>query len=261
MGRELRKHELLIILLWPVAAAALSILFNAQFYLSLFLFYVVPSIFLSWSHPHLIKKSIIFALIFGIPVSFFVEYVMELTGSWVLIRMELPHFWIIEYVSLIQIVWGVIYGYFIVIFYEAFFDRSVAKVIYPRTKFLMLLGILLISSVTIAHFFFPSFLHIEYFYLKVGIVMALLPIVGIIIRSPSLVKKFIKIGSYFLYSSLLYEIIALRLNHWGFPNKEKFIGYVTIFGESFPIEELVFWMILTALAVLSYYEYFDDDGK
>ena len=60
--------------------------------------------------------------------------------------------------------------------------------------------------------------------------------------------------------NFIYDIAALKLGWWTFPGTE-FIGWISIAGVSFPIEEFIFWIILFALGVLSYYEYFDDDEK
>jgi hypothetical protein len=70
----------------------------------------------------------------------------------------------------------------------------------------------------------------------------------------------LKTGAYFFYLSFLYEILAIHYGWWGF-HSENFIGWFSILGTKFPLEELVWWIMLFALAVLSCYEYFDDDEK
>ena len=60
--------------------------------------------------------------------------------------------------------------------------------------------------------------------------------------------------------SFIYEVTALKLGWWIFPGQE-FIGYITLFNVSFHIEDLLFWFILFALAILSYYNYFEENEK
>ncbi len=66
---------------------------------------------------------------------------------------------------------------------------------------------------------------------------------------------------YFVYFNLLQELIGLGAGYWSFPNPDVVLGYVSIFHYTFPIEELVFWIILAAPTAASYYELFADDLK
>ena len=58
----------------------------------------------------------------------------------------------------------------------------------------------------------------------------------------------------------MYELTALKLGWWDFPSRD-FVGWVSILGTRFPLEEFVFWLCLFAMAILTYYEFFDDDQK
>jgi hypothetical protein len=261
MLRRLTKHEFAILLVWPVFASVLSLILDAQIYLSLFLFFGAPAIYLSFRHPELIRKSLFFSVIFSVPATFLVDYVMEFTHAWAIERMEVPQIWILQHVSFLQIIWLITYTYLVVIYYETFFDRSVSKVMYPRTKKLMLLGLGALGFVIFFHFFDQGVLYIDYFYLKIGLVGVLLPLLIFLIRTPSAAAKFFKVGTYFFFYTLLYELTALRLDQWSFPAKNQFIGYITLVGYSFPFEELFFWMMISSISILAYYEYFDDDGR
>ena len=106
----------------------------------------------------------------------------------------------------------------------------------------------------------PELLIIPYFYFVGGVVLVLIPVISVLFKFPNLIVKFSKMGAYFFYSSIIYEITALKLGLWDFPG-DQFIGWVSIFGTVFPFEELFFWIILGVLSVLSYYEFFDDDRK
>ena len=105
-----------------------------------------------------------------------------------------------------------------------------------------------------------SYLDIPYFYLTAGIVLGIIPISIVLFEYPRLIAKFFKTAAYFFYLNFAYEITALKLGIWDFPG-DQFIGWVTFFGMRFPFEEFFFWIILGAIAMLSYYEFFDDDRK
>jgi hypothetical protein len=261
MARRLQKYEFIGLLCWPIAAAILSLVWNAQMYLSLLLFFGVPALYISLRHPELIKKSAIFSLIFSIPAAFLIDYVMQYTGGWAIGRMEFPHVWILQYVSLLQLIWLFLYTYLVVIYYEAFFDRSVKKIFYPRIKYLVYLGVGVLGFLTFFHFFDQGVLYIDYFYFKIGLLGVLLPLVLFLTQTPAAVGRFAKVAIYFFYYTLLYELTALQLQQWNFPAENQFVGYVRLFEHSFPFEELFFWMMISSISILAYYEYYDDDGR
>jgi hypothetical protein len=108
-------------------------------------------------------------------------------------------------------------------------------------------------------FIYPRLFKVEYFYLLWGVAGLLIPTLLIFVKYKMLRLKLLVIGSYFFYLGIIYELNALALNWWYFPIDSKFVGWVSIFGYNFPIEEFVFWIILCAAGTISWYEYFDDD--
>ncbi len=110
------------------------------------------------------------------------------------------------------------------------------------------------------YFFLPSLLNIPYFYLWFGIILLLVPVVAQFMTHSRMDMKILKTSAYFFYLTFIYEVTALQLGWWDFPGS-KFIGWVTILGVKFPIEELAFWIFLFSMAIISYYEFFDDDEK
>ena len=83
----------------------------------------------------------------------------------------------------------------------------------------------------------------------------------VIIKRPRLVYKFLPLAGYFFVVNLLHEWSAYIAGQWVFPG-ENFIGWVSFVGGlRIPIEEFVLWMMLGAMYLLAYYEYFVDDTK
>jgi len=259
MKSSVNKHEFRMLLLWPVFASVASFVLKADFYVSIFLFLIAPAIYLSYKHPRLIRKSAIFSVLMAVPFAFLFDYVMQLTGAWVLGRMFLPEIKILEYISLGQVLWGFCFAYLVVVYYEIFFDKVSAKVFYPRTKWLVGILAFVLGSVIIGHFFHPDLLYINYFYLKAGFFMFLVPLIALLVSASHLRMKFLKVGLFFAYYMFLYEITALELGQWSFPATHQFIGFANIFNLSLPIEELIVFIVLGAVGGLAYYEFFDDD--
>ena len=73
-------------------------------------------------------------------------------------------------------------------------------------------------------------------------------------------SRFIKVTAYFLVLALLVEYVGLRLDHWNFPGLH-YIWKINYLGHHIPIEELLFYFILSTPGILSYYEFLDDDRR
>ncbi len=109
--------------------------------------------------------------------------------------------------------------------------------------------------------FNPAILRINYFYLKMGIVLALAPVAAMLLKFPKFWNKFLNLTVYFFVFNFIYEITAIKLGQWSFPAEHQLIGIVQFMGARFAVEELFFWMILTAAAAVAFYEFFDDDRE
>ena len=95
---------------------------------------------------------------------------------------------------------------------------------------------------------------------KGGVVLWIVPLVLFLYHYPKFLLKYCLEGLYFFFLLLAFEITALKTGQWIFPAGD-FIGTVTMFGVTFPIEEFVIWMMIATPPLLSYYEFFADDRK
>ena len=77
---------------------------------------------------------------------------------------------------------------------------------------------------------------------------------------PKLLHRFLKVGAYFTYVFILYEVTGVALGQWYFPSTQ-FIGWVQLFGQRFPFEEFVSWILIGSMTCLAWYEHFDDDER
>ncbi len=175
------RYHLIALILYPIFASLISLLFKANFLTSLIIFYLAPGIYLSFLYPKAVKKAAFFSLAFGAPVYAMVDYLAIKSGAW-----QLNSAGFIE-----NILWGVFGIYFLVMFYEYLFDKENSRQIHsPRIKFLMI-GIAAALSVFFAMFAMrPDLLQIDYFYLKSGIMLALVPVALALLLLPKLSGKF-----------------------------------------------------------------------
>ena len=79
-------------------------------------------------------------------------------------------------------------------------------------------------------------------------------------RHPKLLPKFLLVVIYFFFLTFVYELTALKLGQWIFPSNQ-YIGWVSIFGLNFPLEEFFFGFFFYAMVTLACYEAFDCDEK
>ncbi len=256
---RVKKIDLLILLIYPVLGTALSFLLKINAFASVLIFFALPALYLTLKMPRFALRAGVFSLLVSFPFIIIIDYIAHLTNQWIIPNSILPR--IFEYVTIEVIIWAFFNFYFVILFYEYFIHDHFTKIIlYPKLKYLFLFSLFLFLTFLGFYNFDPNLLSIEYFYFRYGIVVIFIPIILQLIKYPRFIIKFIKTGAYFFYVTLLYEITALKLGWWVFPST-NFIGWVSILGERFPIEEFIFWLLLFAMAVLSFYEYFDAEEK
>ena len=130
----------------------------------------------------------------------------------------------------------------------------------PHIKYLVIgfiLALIIFFSIMTIRY---DFLYVDYFYFKLGIIVAVVPLVTVLSIFPRLWKKFVKVSVYFFGLSIMHELSALSVHQWEYPGK-NFIGWVELFGARFPFEEFFFWIIIGVAALLSWYEFFVDDQR
>lgn len=259
MNSRRKKIDLILIILWPIIASIASFLLQTNFLESIILFLVIPSLYLSLRNKEFIKKSFIFSLA-ALPILVVIGYVSVKTGTW-FFPVSVFNYRLFGVIAFEEWIWFISWVYFISMFYEYFLDEKCThKFTNPRLKYPVIAFLCLLIIFLGTLFFTGTFLKIPYFYLLFGIVFAVLPIIFVFLKLPNLLTKFAEATLYFSFMSFLWELVAIPLGHWSFPGN-SFIGWVQVFGVSFPFEEFFIWILLGAAGILSWYEFFDDDKK
>lgn len=258
--KKRETYDLVLILIWPIIATIISFLLSVNAFGSVILFLAIPSIYLSIRGKKYVKKSFFFSIVVSIPAIIVIDYIAHITETWSIPDTIFP-FRLFDLVTLEVILWAFFMIYYIVIFYEYFLDKHIKiKSWKPRMWYLASIVIIIFVLFLLFLLNSPESLQIPYFYLVFGTIGILTPIILQLIKKTKIFSKFFLAAAYFFFLTLLYEITGLKLGWWTFPGTE-FIGWILIFGVRFPFEEFFFWIMLLAMAVLSYFEFFDDDGK
>jgi len=254
-----RFYRLLPFLCWPIIASAISFLLQLNMLYSTLVFLAIPAIYLSFLLPKLVKKAFLFSTAITIPFSIVVDYIAHFTGQWLVLNETFPRF--LNYISVEDVIWVVLFSYFVIMFYEYFVESKRKNIIWhSRMKILAGFSWGLLFVFLICLFINQELLNIPYFYLYVGLLFMAIPSVIELFRRPNLLPKFFTVGSYFFFLTFIYELTALKLGQWTFPS-EQYIGWVSIAGLNFPFEEFFFGFFFYSMITLTCYEAFDDDEQ
>jgi hypothetical protein len=243
---------------WPLLAAYLTYAVQLSFVAAMLTFLLVPNIYLAWRLKGRIKRSLSFSLVMGVPLAILIDYVMQVSKGWALGESIFGDVKIFGYGYIEQVPWLALFALFVVLTYRLLIGEAERKEIKGKMPFswLLIWHVILFAGFVALWLYDPSLLVWDYTYLKVGLVIGVLPAAYAIGRNPHLFWRFLLPAAYFVYFSLVYEWISLHQGHWSFPAKDQFVGYITVFGHSFPYEELIFWIVLGPLFCLSYFEIF-----
>ncbi len=250
----------LVLFLLPIVAVVISMLTRPTFFTSVFIFFGLPALYLSIRSPKYIVKLVLFSLLAGIPLIIILEYIGGPSLAWAF-PPSVVGFYLFHQVSLEILLWAFFNIYAVVIFYEHIFDQHRKVAVWNKKMWTLvryLIGWMVIFLLLLI--LNKGLIILPYFYFLFGIVIFIFPLAVTWLYYPKTLPKIFYSLVYFSYLSFLYEIMALTYGWWSFPGTD-FVGYVTFFHVTFPIEELVFWIILFAPSVICAFEYLDDDCK
>ncbi len=249
--------DIIELILFPLIAATISYGLQLNFFWSIILFFGLPSAYLSYRSPKFIKRSAVFSFLIAIPAVIMVDYVAHATKQWIVPETIFPMrlFGEVPFEDLFLAFFNF---YIVIMYYQHFLDRQYSKTILPKSM-IRPLTILLVAMIIFLsmYIFFPSKFMVHYFYLWIGTIVFLIPVCIQLYRHPKLASKFFWSGIYFFYLTIIYEIVAQIMKWWVFPNPEV-AGWVSIFRISFPVEELIFWIIISSLTIITAFEKYEE---
>lgn len=251
-----KKIDILVLCILPFIASLVALSFKLNFLWTTILFYGLPCIYLLIKTKHVFLRTLSFALPFSLFVGVIFDYFAIKDNSW-FVPTVFP-FHIFSEVPVEDFIWGFLFCFLTVLFYEHFFDKGKHKIVNDHMKEplvgLLVLFILFVVTVIVN----ANTLQIPYFYTLTG--LAMIPVIAILWFFPHVYARIIKTIPYFIALAALNEMTALTLHHWTYTGKH-FIGWVQILQYRFPFEELFYWMILWSVMLITYFEFFDDTRK
>jgi len=204
-----KKRDLMIILLWPIIASLLTIIFEElgvfteNFFVSIILFLAFPSIYLSFRLKRNLSKIILIPLVISLPLMVIIEYFGYISLQWSFPPSVFP-FAMFGVVTMEPLIWIFFNVYFVIVFYEYFLNSHHSNKSYNAKFKYLFLGMLLYFLIFLFLFFNFSIPSIPYFYLYFGLVLFGLPIVVQFIlfsKRKKLISNMLLTAAYFFYLS------------------------------------------------------------
>jgi hypothetical protein len=149
---------------------------------------------------------------------------------------------------------------FVIVFYEHFLDDEKDKRLSKSHSKILLFLLIVIALVYTVFLIAPLKLEFSYFYLKAGFAAIAFPII-FAFYNPQIIKKFAPLAFFFFFVWVVAEFVGVSNGNWIFPASNQYAGSVTLFGITFPFEEVFFWFMWYPAVIVAYYEYFIDDRR
>ena len=220
-------------------------------------YFIIPALYLCWRERKNYKKIFAASIVFGLLFAFVFDLLTTFNDAWLVHQLVFP--WkIFGVVPVDDMIWFFFIVFLITVFYEHFLDDEKHKTISKHFKYALIPAVLVFLTITALFFISPDSLKFSYSYLIIGSV-AIAPLFYILYLKPEFIHKFLKLGIFFSFLFLIFELTALKLGQWGFYG--QYIGNVEFFGLKLPLEEFFFWIGIGAPTFISYYEIFIDDEK
>lgn len=255
-----RKILLIYIFLNPLLTFVLSQIFKLNFLSTLVFYYVLPSLFLiTLTDKKTVIKAALFSFVSGVLIGLALDYIFTYSGSW-WVNDTVFNFRFLNIVPIEDILWGFLNIFLVVMFYEVFLEMDARQNRNPKQHYMWALALITLTLFSLAYILNPQLLNIPHFYIYGGVTLLIIPSLIFFIRFKRPVKKIFLTALYFFYLSLLFELGAVNLGHWGF-YADNYLMVLTIGNIRVPFEELFFYVTILASSMLVYYEYFFDDRR
>ncbi len=231
-----------------VVCSAVIFLYNVPLLLLAALLFGVPVVFFSIRAPTQIARNAAGALLVGVLFGYMLDCFGALNGAW-----TYHYGWFLFSTALPGgvppdiLVWVFLWALSVILFYGYFFDRHSPRGLSKRFVPAAVIG--LIGLVNLL--FLPAsrlFFSVPYAYFWWGL-FSLLPVAVAWWLYPRKMPGIFFAGALLVIPNILFEWAALKAGYWSF-NGEYFYTFL-LGGQKLPLEELLFWVIVSPFSVLS----------
>lgn len=243
------SKDIVVLLILLFVSSSLVVFLNLNFLLATILHFGLPLVYLVSKNKTITKKVLFFSLPFiviGWPAW---DYISATNDMW---RLQAgSSFKIFNVLNPQLLLWGSLWTLFTIYMYENLekeksrFNPKVKT--YALAATIVSIVFIIMSIVDIKSVF-------EYVYLLMGLLFAIIPTIYLIHENKALYIKSLKMVPFFFIYLLVHEVVCLNSKMWVFNG--SYIMNISLFGAVFPLEELVFWMILSPPVIYGLYRKF-----
>lgn len=236
------------------AAVVFTLILPLNLLESTILFFAPPALYISLQRRNIILRTLVYSTTITV-VSIFTDYLAERDHSWVSTSMFTIR--LAGSVPIEALVWQFLFTYLIVAYYVYFFDHRPHAIIGRRMPYVFSAAFFVLAWLVFAPIIGLNFT-VNFFYIKFGLLTIVPALVAFLICFPKYFKIFLKMTPYFFTLGLLNLVVSLQKGYWSYPG-QNFIGWVQLGPYRFPLEELIFWIILFPAFLITQFEFFNND--
>jgi hypothetical protein len=257
-SREAKRCDFVVLLLLIVAADIYARL-TTRVYIGRDLFGAVAfclpgTVYLGLRSPKPWKKIFVATLLFGFLFGCFFEFIQQSNQSYVIAATVIPK--IFGFLSLDFVIWHILMAAYVFTFYEHFINKTKDDAVSPRAKVMIIITLIVLAATIVLHYAHPNALSFKYAYAYFGTVAVIAPF-ALAYKKPGYIRDLTLIAPFFLAFYFVIEWIGVPRQWWIYPS-HHYLGWVSVQSLHFPIEELIFWMLLYPAALVAYYKIFVD---
>ncbi len=249
-----KKIKIAGLLLYVLLACLFVFYFKPIYILSILMVLVPPSVinflWLKNSKLKVLTFSLVSVLLFAPPI----ELMARLKDVWDVTSVFPRLFGLIP---LENMLFAFLNFFWVLSFYEYFTDKDLPTKIDKKFKYLVI--IFIIFSIIIFSLFSYNRNIVGANYFTLAFVSLIIPSIIIFYKKPCLIKKTFLTTIFFAIVFFVYELISLKVGSWFWPG--EYLFPIIIWGELFPLDDIIIWYFLSTPALIGGYEFFADDFK
>jgi hypothetical protein len=256
---NLKRKDLVTLILLPILAFIITVSLNPGYFAATFLFYFLPSLYLGLQNKNeSFLKIVALSSFLSFPFLIVIDYIGTISRIWMVPAPSFSSWMILGIIPLDDMVWMITATIYILTLFIYSHKKDQTSIISSRNILLFAV----IEFVVLCLFLWvrQSYADLlvwetEYAYMILGSVVLLIPGIILSLFHKGLLAKELQIVPFFLYTTILFELVATARHYWIFTG-----SYIVAplqlgnFGP-LPFEELFFVGVAGPIAAIVLYEW------
>ncbi len=255
MIQNIKKPKLIFLfIIYVILTSILVWILKPIYFISLIIIIGIPTTlnFILLKHSKL--KIILFSFLATLLFAPAIELMCRLANVWD-VQTIFPR--ILEILPIENMIFAFFNFVWVLSFYEYFIDKNTKDKISNKLKYVVIMFSLLFVFTLVLFFYNSNIITLNYY--EMAIIFLIIPAIILTFVEPKIIKKTVVPILFFSIIFFVYEFIAIQIGNWWWP--AEYLLPINLFGHVFPIDDIIFWYILSTMTLILGYEFFVDDGK